>query len=77
MSTDGKDRINKARRGWHRNRHKYTDYVIVRLWRDPNNTAEEGTLTCTFTLDSSTPVSVGIYYPSESHLTSVCPADAS
>ena len=55
-------------RGWHRNRIKYTaaSYQLVRLWRDLANTAKEGIFTCTFRLDRSTAVSVGIYYPSKS-----------
>ena len=66
MSTDESDRIvNGPDRGWHRNRTWGANYHLVRLWRDHTNTAEEGILTCTFTLDNSTPVSVGIYYPSK------------
>ena len=67
-STANSDRIISAEqsdRGWHRNRGSR----VVRLWRDSSNTAEEGVFTCNIEGDSNTPVSVGIYYHSESMIT--------
>ena len=71
-------------RGWHRNRGTVTvigshgsDHRLVRLRRDDSIAsgvrALEGVFTCDIPGDSntSTPVSVGIYYPSESHVQSL------
>ena len=69
IRTEEMDRIvsgYRADRGWHRTRVNYTNYRIVSLWRNPANTAEEGIFACTFTVDISAPVSVGIHYPSKS-----------
>ena len=67
-STSNSDRIisaDQSDRGWHRDRGPR----VVRLWRDLNKTAEEGVFTCNIEGDSNTPVSVGIYYHSESMIT--------
>ena len=69
-------------RGWHRNRGTITsshgsEHRLVRLRRDDSIAsgvrALEGVFTCDIPGDSntSTPVSVGIYYPSESHVQSL------
>ena len=71
-------------RGWRRNRGIVTvtsshgsDHRLVRLRRDESvasgGRALEGVFTCDIPGDSntSTPVSVGIYYPSESHVQSL------
>ena len=60
-------------RGWHRNRAVFADdRRLVRLRRDDSvasgGRALEGVFTCHI---SNTPVSVGIYYPSESHVQSL------
>ena len=70
MSTDNGDRIaNMAGvpdRGWLRNRgFDSQGHRLVRL-RRASATAEEGVFTCDIPGDFNTPVSVGIYYPSES-----------
>ena len=62
-------------RGWHRNRYNiYYDYRRVRLRRDDSvasgGRAVEGVFTCNILGDINTPISVGIYYPSESHVQS-------
>ena len=47
-------------------------YRLVRLRRDDSVASEgralEGVFTCNFPGDTNTPVSVGIYYPSELHV---------
>ena len=65
-------------RGWQRNRALLDDdRRLVRLRRDDSaaigGRALEGVFTCDIPGDSntSTPVSVGIYYPSESHVQSL------
>ena len=67
-------------RGWRRNRGTVTVVVgsgthrLVRLRRDDsaamgdNDRALEGVFTCDIPGDTNTPVSVGIYYPSELHV---------
>ena len=78
-TTDGSVRIQSSdRRGWHRNRAVLDDdRRLVRLRRDDSiasgGRALEGVFTCDIPGDSntSTPVSVGIYYPSESHVQSL------
>ena len=57
MSTNESDRIivfaeYGTDRGWHRKRVPDSFYHLVKLWRDPANTAEEGIFTCVFTSDS-------------------------
>ena len=75
---DGSVRIESTDpRGWHRDRATNTISVdeagrLVRLRRD-NSAASggrslEGVFTCDIEGDTNTPVSVGIYYPSESHV---------
>ena len=67
-STANSDRIisaGQSDRGWHRNRGPR----VVRLWRNLTTTAKEGVFTCNIDGDSNTPVSVGIYYHSESMIT--------
>ena len=67
-------------RGWHRARDTVIISVsgtgrLVRLRRDDSiasgGRALEGVFTCDIPGDSNTPVSVGIYYPSESHVQSL------
>ena len=71
MSTDGGDRIVSGvysipDRGWSRNRAADSEgHRLVRL-RRATATAEEGVFTCHIAGDFGTPVSVGVYYPSES-----------
>ena len=80
-TTDGSVRIeSNDTRGWHRNRATVTIITIgnsvthrlVRLRRDDSvasgGRALEGVFTCHIPGDTNTPVSVGIYYPSESHV---------
>ena len=45
---------------------------LVRLKRHSIITAREGVFTCHIVGDSNTPISVGIYYPSESLWTVLC-----
>ena len=68
QSTAEGDRIQSVDpRGWARNRGiNLVEYRLVRLKRHSTITAEEGVFTCHVVGDSNTPVSVGIYYPSES-----------
>ena len=70
LSTAGGDRIQSSDpRGWSRNRGTSTSFPghrLVRLKRHSTITAEEGVFTCNVVGDSNTPISVGIYYPSES-----------
>ena len=76
QTTDRSDRIEDTDpRGWHRNRGTVTDgRRLVRLRRDDsaamgdNSRALEGVFTCDIPGDTNTPVSVGIYYPSELHV---------
>ena len=78
-TTDGSVRIESTdSRGWGRNRALLDDdRRLVRLRRDDSaasgGRALEGVFTCDIPGDSntSTPVSVGIYYPSESHVQSL------
>ena len=68
MSTDDGDRIASPPpdRGWSRNRATDSEgHQLVRLSR-ATATAEEGVFTCHIPGDFGTPVSVGVYYPSES-----------
>ena len=69
QSTAEGDRIQSTdSRGWRRNRHMLSGsngHRQVRLKRH-SITAEEGVFTCHVVGDSNTPISVGIYYPSES-----------
>ena len=79
--TDESDRIQTTdSRGWHRNRATVTignsgSYRLVRLRRDDivasGSRALEGVFTCDIEGDTNTPVSVGIYYLSESHVNSL------
>ena len=56
-----------ADRGWSMNRDSDSeDHLIMRL-RRASDTAEEGMFTCNMPGEFNTPVSVGIYYPSESY----------
>ena len=68
LSIDDGDRIQSTDpRGWSRNRgHNANEHRLVRLKRHSTITAEEGVFTCNVVGDSNAPVSVGIYYPSES-----------
>ena len=75
---DGSVRIESTDlRGWHRDRATITTVVsvtrrLVRLRRDDSvasgGRALEGVFTCDIEGDTNTPVRVGIYYPSESHV---------
>ena len=70
LSTAEGDRIQSFDpRGWSRNRgirSFINRHRLVRLKRHSTITAEEGVFTCNVVGDSNTPISVGIYYPSES-----------
>ena len=68
LSTAEGDRIESTDpRGWARNRGSDSDeHRLVRLKRHSTITAEEGVFTCHIVGDSNTPVSVDIYYLSES-----------
>ena len=70
LSTAIDDRIQSSDpRGWARNRGTSAGnprHRLVRLKRHSTITAEEGVFTCNVVGDSNTPISVGIYYPSES-----------
>ena len=69
LSTAEDDRIQSIDdpRGWRRNRGMNSNgHRLVRLKRHSTITAEEGVFTCRIVGDSNTPVSVFIYYPSES-----------
>ena len=74
QTTDGSIRIESTdSRGWRRNRGTVTDgRRLVRLRRDNSvasgGRALEGVFTCDIDGDSNTPISVGIYYPSELHV---------
>ena len=81
QTTDGSVRIEgDDPRGWRRNRADITAGTsadhrrLVRLRRDDsaamgdNDRALEGVFTCDIPGDTNTPVRVGIYYPSESHV---------
>ena len=74
QTTDRSIRINSPdSRGWLRNRDILTDgRKLVRLRRGDTiatgGRALEGVFTCHFVGDTNTPVSVGIYYPSELHV---------
>ena len=73
QSTTEGDRIQSNDPRWARNRGVNTDqHRLVRLKRLSTITAEEGVFTCHVVGDSNTPVSVGIYYPSESLWTVWC-----
>ena len=67
LSTAEGDRIQSTDpRGWARNRGINSDeHRVVRLKRHSTITAEEGVFTCHVVGASNTPISVGIYYPSE------------
>ena len=70
LTTDESIRIESTdSRGWHRNRDLIDGRGLVRLRRDDSVASEgralEGVFTCGFPGDTNTPVSVGIYYPSE------------
>ena len=79
LITSDSDRIEGTdSRGWRRNRNRYSltiGYRLVRLRRDDSvasgNRTLEGVFTCDIPGDSNTPVSVGIYYPSGSHVQSL------
>ena len=77
QTTDDSDKVQSTYpRGWHRNRATITissvTHLLVRLRRDDSiasgGRALEGVFTCNIEGDSNTPVRVGIYYPSESHV---------
>ena len=78
QTTDDSDKVQSTYpRGWHRNRAIITilssvAHRLVRLRRADSvasgGRALEGVFTCHIPGDTNTPVSVGIYYPSESHV---------
>ena len=74
QTTDRSIRIDHPdSRGWLRNRAILTDgRKLVRLRRDDSvasgGRALEGVFTCDIEGDTNTPVSVGVYYPSELHV---------
>ena len=70
QTTETSDRIQDTdTRGWRRNRDLIDDHRLVRLRRDDSIASGgrvlEGVFTCDIPGDTNTPVSVGIYYPSE------------
>ena len=81
QTADDSDRIQSTDpQGWRRNRATSTISSfeirrLVRLRRDDSiasgGRALEGVFTCDIPGDSNTPVSVGIYYPSELHVQSI------
>ena len=78
QTMDESDRIESTdSRGWSRDRATFTIGItgfgrLVRLRRDDSvasgGRALEGVFTCHIPGDTNTPVSVGIYYPSKSHV---------
>ena len=67
QSIENEDRIEGGNdRGWYRGRVISGNKQVVRLMR-VSATAEEGVFTCDIAGDTSIPVSVGIFYPSESY----------
>ena len=72
-TTDGSIRIeSNDPRGWRRNRATVAisgsgTHRLARLRRD-DSAALEGVFTCDIEGETNTPVSVGIYYPSELHV---------
>ena len=80
QTTENSDRIQSSDpRGWRRARATITvvgsgTHRLVRLRRDDSiavdygGRALEGVFTCDIVGDTNTPVSVGIYYPSELHV---------
>ena len=73
VTHDGSIRIESTdARGWHRSREIVSGRRQVRLRRDDSVASEgralEGVFTCDIPGDTNTPVSVGIYYPSELHV---------
>ena len=74
QTTNESDRIDSVdSRGYRRNRDSLIDgRRLVRLRRDDSaasgGRALEGVFTCNIPGDTNTPVSVGIYYPSELHV---------
>ena len=78
LTTDDSDRIEATdSRGWRRNRditmtNSRERHRLVRLRRVDSvasgGRALEGVFTCDIPGDTNTPVSVGIYYPSELHV---------
>ena len=78
QTTDDSDRVQTSdTRGWRRNRAIFTISAseigrLVRLRRADSEAsggrALEGVFTCNIPGDNTTPVSVGIYYPSELHV---------
>ena len=73
MGTDESDRIMSDRimsdildRGWYRNRTIDSQGHRLAILKRDSATAEEGVFTCDIPGDFGTPVSVGVYYSSES-----------
>ena len=67
QSIENEDEIDgEDDRGWYRSRVISGNKQVVRLMR-VSLTAEEGVFTCDIAGDTSTPISVGIFYPSESY----------
>ena len=58
-------------RGWLRNRGTTSGgFRLIRLRRDTSRTdSVEGVFTCDIAADTGPPISVGVYYASESHIT--------
>ena len=66
LTTEERDRIKDTSQGWHSTRATISDTNHqVRLRRGVSPSAQEGVFTCHIPGDSDTPISVGIYYPSE------------
>ena len=68
-STEEQDRIKDISQGWLSTTTTTSDnnqqVRQVRLRRATGHTAQEGVFTCYIPEDSDTPITVGIYYPSE------------
>ena len=67
-STEEQDRIKDTSQGWFSTTSMTSVNQLVRqvrLRRATGHTAQEGVFTCYISKDSDTPISVGIYYPSE------------
>ena len=85
QTNDGSVKISDTdSRGWRRNRATIDGgRRLVRLRRDDsvamgnNDRALEGVFTCDIPGDTNTPVHVGIYYPSESHVECHLPCNTS
>ena len=65
LTTEEQDRIKDTSQGWFSTKAIAINNQQVRLRRAVSPSAQEGVFTCHIRGDSDTPISVGIYYPSE------------